>query len=292
MFKHQLLLACTLLAACQPAYAAQKSRTTLQSGFASGLSDNTTGAITPSILRGAMADSADSSFNLLTDTLAVIPPTGSSGQIFFNSAGAIGAKSLSGLLDGYGAARGTTLYRGASGWAALPPGSAGTVLTAAGAGADPAWQAVTGSGTGNVTGVASSVDRTLPRFNGTTGTLLKASNITVSDNDEISGFRALVVADATTARTLAASDRGTTIRFTNSAGATVTLPNTLISGFTVEILQGGAGQVVFTPATGATLNNAHGQSKTYGQYAAVRLVVIGNTDGASAIYNLAGDTGQ
>lgn len=46
------------------------------------------------------------------------------------------------LDDGIGSTRGSVLYRGASGWAILTPGTATYVLTSNGAGADPSWQAV------------------------------------------------------------------------------------------------------------------------------------------------------
>ena len=143
------------------------------------------------------------------------------------------------------------------------------------------------------TGAASSTDRTLPRFSGTGGKTLIASNIAVSDNDEISGYRELMVTDATTARTLAATDRGTTIIFTNSSAITVTLPATALSGFNAEIIQGGAGQITFTPASGATLVNAHALTKTFNAAgSSVRLLVTGNSGGSAAVFNLAGDAGQ
>jgi hypothetical protein len=47
--------------------------------------------------------------------------------------------NVSALLDVIGATRGSILYRGASGWAILTPGTAGQVLTSQGAGADPHW---------------------------------------------------------------------------------------------------------------------------------------------------------
>jgi hypothetical protein len=47
--------------------------------------------------------------------------------------------NVSALLDIIGATRGSLLYRGASGWAILAPGAAGTVLTSQGTGADPHW---------------------------------------------------------------------------------------------------------------------------------------------------------
>lgn len=53
---------------------------------------------------------------------------------------------VSATLDVVGSTRGNVLYRGASGWAVLPPGTSGFVLTTAGAGADPSWAAGGGGG--------------------------------------------------------------------------------------------------------------------------------------------------
>lgn len=52
------------------------------------------------------------------------------------------------LLDQYCSTQGALLTRGASGWACLPPGTAGHVLTSQGAGADVAYQAVPSGGGG------------------------------------------------------------------------------------------------------------------------------------------------
>lgn len=52
------------------------------------------------------------------------------------------------LLDSISNVRGSVLYRGAAGWAALAPGTSGDVLTTGGVGADPAWAA--GGGGSNV----------------------------------------------------------------------------------------------------------------------------------------------
>ena len=43
------------------------------------------------------------------------------------------------VLDALSTTRGTILYRGASAWLALAPGTAGHVLQSGGAGADPSW---------------------------------------------------------------------------------------------------------------------------------------------------------
>ena len=54
--------------------------------------------------------------------------------------------SASALLDTIGSTRGSVLYRGATGWAVLAPGTSTHVLTSNGAGADPSYQAAGGGG--------------------------------------------------------------------------------------------------------------------------------------------------
>lgn len=67
--------------------------------------------------------------------------------------GGLGAATLSAALDSeFSSAQGAILYRGASGWLSLTPGSAGQFLTTQGAGADPNWSGG-GAGTGTVTQV-------------------------------------------------------------------------------------------------------------------------------------------
>ena len=60
------------------------------------------------------------------------------------------------ILDEITTTRGSVLYRGAAGWAALAPGTNNYVLTSNGPGADPAWEAAASSG-GTVTSVAITV---------------------------------------------------------------------------------------------------------------------------------------
>lgn len=60
----------------------------------------------------------------------------------------------SAVLDTIGSTQGDILYRSASGWAALAPGSNGQILTSGGASANPAWSPV---GTGTVQSVGLSL---------------------------------------------------------------------------------------------------------------------------------------
>jgi hypothetical protein len=65
-----------------------------------------------------------------------------------NSAGAGPTEELSAsqILDWLSATQGAVIYRGASGWAALAPGTAGQVLQTNGASANPTWATVSGGG--------------------------------------------------------------------------------------------------------------------------------------------------
>jgi hypothetical protein len=105
----------------------------------------------------------------------------------------------------------------------------------------------------------------------------------------ISGFLTKFNNQTGTTYTLASTDTGKTVTLNNASAITVTLPNSLSTGFTCECIQLGAGQVTFSAASGATLNNRQSFTKIAGQNGAVRLVVTGNSGGTSAVYNLAGD---
>jgi hypothetical protein len=66
--------------------------------------------------------------------------------------GGTGATSLSAALDSFSSSQGSVLYRNATQWVALSPGTAGQFLTTQGAGANPNWSSG-GAGTGTVTQV-------------------------------------------------------------------------------------------------------------------------------------------
>jgi hypothetical protein len=73
--------------------------------------------------------------------------------------------------------------------------------------------------------------------------------------------------------TLALSDCGTEVAFTNAAAVTVTIPANLIIGCNIAIYQAGAGQVSMTGSavTPATRISAHSYSKTFGQGAIISI---------------------
>jgi hypothetical protein len=101
--------------------------------------------------------------------------SGTSGQVAYYASRttAVSGESLTALLDtSIASTQGDVLYRGASTWSALAPGTSGQVLTTGGAAANPSWTTVTGTGT--VTSVASGTGLTGGPVT-TTGTLSLAT---------------------------------------------------------------------------------------------------------------------
>lgn len=108
------------------------------------------------------------------------------------------------ILDSISSTRGAILYRGASGWVALAPGTNGYVLTSNGTGADPTYQAAGGSSglTIGTTSISS----------GTSGRLICNNGGVVG---ELTGIT--LTAGAVSAATITQSALGTT----TAAGATL-----------------------------------------------------------------------
>lgn len=142
-----------------------------------------------------------------------------------------------------------------------------------------------------VGGTTGSTDNCVLRADGTNTVKMQSTGVTIDDNDAIYGYKAILNAQTGTTYTLVSGDSGKVVRCTNASAITVTLPNSLAEGFVCEIIQGGAGQVTLSAASGAAINNRSSHTKIAGQYGAVRLVVVSNSGGAAATYNLAGDTG-
>jgi len=155
-----------------------------------------------------------------------------------------------------------------------------------------------GTGSGTVTSVAMTVPSGLSVSGSpvtTTGTLA----ITTTLNGHVSGNGSGLTASATipstdisvtentqtgTTYTVLSTDNGKVVTLNNAGAITVTVP-TLSAGFSCTFIQKGAGQVTFS-ASGTTVSNAHSQTKTFGQYAAVTLYGLSST-----AFVLAGDTG-
>lgn len=107
-------------------------------------------------------------------TLGQLPSISNQTVLGNNSGGTAipSALSATNVLDFLGTTQGQILYRNASAWVPLSPGTGGQVLTTGGAAANPAWATVTGTGT--VTNVASGTGLTGGPVT-TTGTLSLAN---------------------------------------------------------------------------------------------------------------------
>ncbi len=139
------------------------------------------------------------------------------------------------------------------------------------------------------TGASSFTSNAILKGNGSSA--LTASGVIIDSNDAIYGFHAALNDQTGTTYTLNATDAGKVVRCTNGSAITLTLPNSFPVGFACEVIQGGAGQISFSAASGASINNRQSHTKVAGQYGAIRLVVVANSGGSAAVYNLAGDTG-
>lgn len=94
---------------------------------------------------------------------------------------------------------------------------------------------------------------------------------------------------AATAFTLSTADNGKVIETTAGTAVTATLSATAAAGTRVTLTQTGAGQVTFTPASGAALRNYAGYDATAGQWAVVGLYVRANSGGSAAEWVLTGE---
>ena len=91
-----------------------------------------------------------------------------------------------------------------------------------------------------------------------------------------------VMNDQTASYTLTNSDNGKVVTVNSSSATTITVPS-LSVGFNCMIVQKGAGQVSLS-ASGVTISNRYGFTKTAGQYSILTLVCI-----ASGVYISSGD---
>lgn len=108
------------------------------------------------ISTSGVASATQPAFSDISGSLAAaqMPSIGNNTVLGNNSGGTAipSGLTVSQVLDVLGTTQGQLLYRGGSAWVPLAVGTSGQVLTTGGAGANPAWATVTGTGT--VTSVA------------------------------------------------------------------------------------------------------------------------------------------
>ncbi|MHA8079769.1 hypothetical protein VR610_01300 [Aquirufa regiilacus] len=144
------------------------------------------------------------------------------------------------------------------------------------------------AGGGSNTNTQASIDisgySTLPEMNNnivfrTTGVermrLDLSGNLTGSTTNTLSGFGAQINT-ISNSYSLATTDNSEVIRSDAATAITLTIPAGLPMGFNCMILQYGAGQITFSPASGVTIINRNSYNKTIGQYALATVLHIGS----------------
>jgi hypothetical protein len=120
----------------------------------------------------------------------------------------------------------------------------------------------------------------LPIVQGTTTKKVSVTNLTSGKTVASIGYileAAGIITETTTSRTLSATDNGKVIYCTSGSATTITCAASLGAGFSVTIIQGGAGKVTVA-AGAATLVSYSSLFSTMGQYAVISLIApVANT---------------
>jgi hypothetical protein len=121
---------------------------TLFAGALSGHEATAACTVPNTLTNGTTADATQ----VMTNFNAVATCTSDADNLTSGSvAAAQMSTNLSAAVDSaFGSTQGSILYRGASGWVALAPGTAGQVLSTNGAGANPSWVPQSGGGGGGL----------------------------------------------------------------------------------------------------------------------------------------------
>jgi F5/8 type C domain len=122
--------------------------------------------------------------------------SGTTGKLLAD--GGTDAALVQGVLNGLSTAQGAVMYRDATGWVALAPGTTGQALITGGAGANPSWGTVAGGG-----GIAA--DR------------INNALLHLAQSDAISAPLRLLSAEADSFKTLAGVNTGSSTNYTHSA---------------------------------------------------------------------------
>lgn len=192
---------------------------------------------------GSSTDGDIALFSGTTGKVIQDPGYGPTMTIAGSSVNLGGSITASSILDSIGSTRGTVLYRGASGWSVLAPGTSGNFLKTLGAGADPAWAAAPGGGT-------------VTQINAGNGISTGGSSITTTGTISLTNT---LNAQTSTSYATQSTDAGKIVTLSNASPIAVSLvqANTanFTSGFGTTYANIGAGAVTVTAATSVFGNN-------------------------------------
>lgn len=192
------------------------------------------------------------------------------------STGAIEELTASGVLDIIGSTRGSILYRGASGWAALTPGTSGHVLTSNGAGADPSYQAGGGGG-------------------GATTSLDNLASVAINAALNTGAGVTFAATSTAPAATTGNSQGGIPLTLTASAAVASTDTNSAAAGGSVTITGGAAARRTSGNANGGNINLTPGAGIGTGVTGAVVITTgnlnFGGTASTNVMFKSDGSTG-
>jgi trimeric autotransporter adhesin len=221
-----------------------------------------TGGGTLTTSRTLSLASISSNYILANATGSSNPPTGT---------------TLSAILDGsISAVQGTLLYRGASNWTALAPGTSGQILQSGGAGANPSWFTVTGTGSVTSIGVGTGLSSSTSNPITTVGTISLANTAVTAGS----------YGSASTVGTFTVNAQG---QLTAAASTNIAISASQVTSGILAIAQGGTG----ISSLGTGVQTALGQSVTGsgGIVLATSPTLVTPTLGAASATSVAMTTG-
>jgi hypothetical protein len=252
---------------------------------------------TPILLySSSTASTAPSASNLTNSTLgSELAINITDGKLFYKDNGGnvqvIGWKTVPTTAGGTGLTSYTAgdilYYASGTALSKLSIGANTTILTSTGSA--PQWTsylsiAQGGTNATSFTGVSGTISG-LTYYNGTSivngSTVTDVGFDTTNLNIVARGYALSsngIITESTTSRTLSASDNGKIIYCTNASTTTITTATGLGAGYSITIIQGGAGKVTVAQGASTTLVSYSSLFSTMGQYAVISLVApVANT---------------